>query len=149
MYRNILLWLHIAAAGGWLGANLVQLSVGRRLARAGGEIAAAWFDTATLLAQRYYNVVGTLLGVTGVLLVLHGGYAWTTPFVMLGLATLVVGALLGIVHFAPTGRRLAAAARAGEDAAASSTFRAYALGAVVDTTLVLVTMLAMVSRWGA
>ena len=35
------------------------------------------------------------------------------------------------------------------DAAASSTFRAYALGAVVDTTLVLVTMLAMVSRWGA
>ena len=41
------------------------------------------------------------------------------------------------------------AKRTGDAGAVTAGFRGYTIGAAVDTTLVLVTMLAMVSRWGA
>lgn len=74
MYRNVLLALHIASVAGWLGCNLTQLFLSRWFVRRGGDAAVAWFEATNRLARRYYNVVGVVLGVTGVLLVRNAGY---------------------------------------------------------------------------
>ena len=86
MYRNVLLALHVASVAGWLGCNLTQLFLSRWFVRRGGDAAVAWFEATNRLARRYYNVVGVVLGVTGVLLVRNAGYAWSAGFVVVGIA---------------------------------------------------------------
>lgn len=144
-YRNLLLTLHIASAAAWLGANFVQLALTPWFAARGGEAAASWFEGTGLLAKRYYNVAGAVLGVTGVLLVLELGYAWSSGFVAVGITVIVVGAALGIGFFGPEGERLAATARSGGRADP----RRYLSVAGLDTVLVLTAILAMVSGWRA
>lgn len=145
MYRNLILTLHIAAASGWLGCNLTQLFLTPWFARRTGEAATAWFEATAVLARRYYNVVGAVLVVTGILLVLHTGYEFSSGFVGVGFAMAIFGGAMGALFFAPDGDRLAAASRSG----ARPSIRRYVLGVCLDTTLVLLTVLAMVSRWRA
>jgi hypothetical protein len=149
VYRNIVLTLHIAGAAAWLGANLVQLVLTPRFARWGGETAARWADAAGALTRTYYNAAGGILGVTGVLLVMHGGWSWTAGFVLLGIATLVVGGVLGSLEFGPLSARLAAAARGGDEPAVQRLARRTVRSALIDTSLVVLTVFAMVSKWAA
>jgi len=147
--RTVLLWIHIVAAAAWLGCNLALFALAPRFARRGGEVAAVFAESTAWLARRYYNLAGTLLGVTGVLLVLNADYKWSSGFVAVGILTLVVGGALGIAVFAPTGDALAEAHRADDArlvaALSARTTRFLAL----DTTLVVLTVLAMVQRWRA
>lgn len=149
MTRNLLLLVHIASAAAWLGANFVQLSVGRRMLGAPDETAARWAETTGRLVAVYYNVAGTLLGVTGVLLVRESGWAWSSGFVAVGIAALVVGGVLGVIEFGPLSKRIVAAARAGDGPAFARLVRRNALSAVFDTLVVLTTVLAMVAKWRA
>lgn len=149
MYRHLLLTLHIIGVAAWLGANFVQLVVTPRLSRQPGEVATAWAETAGRLARTYYNVAGTLIGVTGTLLVQHGGWSWTAGFVIVGIAALVVGAALGVAEFLPLARRSAAASRAGDATLLRRLGRRAAMSALVDTSVVVLTVLAMVSKWQA
>ena len=93
MKHNLLLLAHIASVAAWLGANLVQFVVAPRFRRAGGPIAQGWTDTASFLGRRYYNVVGILVAVTGVLLVLDGEWKWQ-GFVIVGIAMIVAAGML-------------------------------------------------------
>jgi hypothetical protein len=149
MYRDLLLVVHIASVAAWLGCNFTQLFLGPWFARRGGEVAAAWYDAASRLASRYYNVAGTLLAVSGVLLVLKMEYAWSAGFVGVGITVVIIGGVLGTMFFAPTGKRLADLARDGDDAARRSLDRRYLAVACLDTLLVLAAVLAMVKRWNA
>ena len=149
MYRNLLLWVHIVGVAAWLGCNLALFVLSPWFARRGAEVAASFAEATTYLAQRYYNAAGVVVGVTGVLLVQHTGYGWGSGFVGLGIAALVGGAALGVVVFAPTGTRLGAAHRGGDDVAVRSLSRRTLLFLAVDTTVVLTTVLAMVARWQA
>lgn len=144
-YRNVLLLLHIAAAAAWLGANFVQLALTPQFAKRGGEVAASWFEAAAWLGKRYYNLAGGVLALTGVLLVMETGYEWSAGFVAVGITVIVIGAVLGVAFFAPEGDRLAAASRAGEPVASQR----YLAVALLDTTLVLVAIAAMVWKWHA
>jgi len=95
--RNLLLLVHIASAAAWLGANFVQLTVGRRMLGRPDETAARWAETTGRLVSTYYNVAGAGRGGTG-----------------LTLARLV---------------------------------KRNVLSALFDSTVVLTTILAMVSKW--
>ena len=147
MYRDILLVIHITSVAAWLGCNLTQLFLGPWFARQSGAVAAAWYEATAHLASRYYNVAGTLLAVSGVLLVRESGYSWSAGFVSVGITVVVIGGVLGVLFFAPTGRKLAAAEREGTSPAAL--VRRYALVACIDTVFVLTAVLAMVKRWRA
>ena len=149
MYRDLLLSIHIASVAAWLGANFTQLFLGPWFARRGGEVAIAWHEATARLASRYYNVAGTVLAVSGVLLVLHLDYAWSAGFVGVGITVVIIGGVLGVVFFAPTGRRLAEAEREGDIAERTILRRRYVAAACVDTVLVLVAVVAMVKRWNA
>lgn len=145
MYRNILLSIHISSVAAWLGANLVQFALTPRMTKEGGALAAAWFRATAMLAQRYYNVAGITLGVSGVLLVRNAGYDWSAGFVIVGIVAIAIGATMGIAFFGPHSARSAAAAEEGRPVSV----RTYVIGATFDTAVVLTALLAMVSKWRA
>jgi hypothetical protein len=148
MARNLLLLAHIAAVAAWLGANFLQLVVGPRLRARGGEVARQWAETGWFLGRRYYNVVGGLVLVTGIGLVTHGSWRWR-GFVLVGIAMVVVGAVTGIAGFDRVFRREISARAEGDDTAARRAAHTITSLAVMDTFLLLVTMLAMIDRWKA
>jgi hypothetical protein len=146
MTRNLLLLVHLAAVAAWLGANFVQFVVAPRLRRAGPPTARHWVETTRFLGQRYYNVAGILVGVSGVLLVLHGHWRWQ-GFVFVGIAMVLIGATLGIAVFEPLLRKEAAAIDAGDEQEVARLRHSFMSIASLDTFLLLITMLAMIDKW--
>ena len=147
--RTIVLTLHIVGVAGWLGANFVQMVLSPRFAKGPDAVAAAWTRQTIWLGERYYGVVGGLIGVTGVILVLDGDWDWSSKFIWLGIATLIVGIVLGVAAFGPLAKRRADALESGDQATAGAAMQRIIPFAVVDTLLVLLTVLAMVHKWGA
>ncbi len=100
-----------------------------------------------MLGQRYYNVVGAVVAMTGVALVLDTGYSFRNGFVVVGIATVVVGGLVGVLVFDRLSARHLVALRTNDQHAAGLVRTRTLQVAVLDTLLLLVTMLAMVRRW--
>lgn len=147
MTRTLLLVVHIAAVGAWLGANFVQLVLSPRFGDGPAEVAAAWTRHTIWLGERYYIAAGGLIAVTGVLLVLDGGWSWGAGFIWVGIAVVVIGGAMGATLFAPLARRRAAALETGDAADADAAQSKIIPLALLDTTLVLVAVLAMVDKW--
>jgi hypothetical protein len=145
----VLLVLHISGVGSWLGANAVQLLLSPRFARASTDVAAAWTRQIIWLAERYYVIVGAVIGITGVLLVLDGDWSWSSGFIWVGLAVLVIGAVLGVAVFGPLGRTRADALDSGDRDRADTAQRRIVPFGIVDTALVVVAIAAMVHKWQA
>ncbi|MGH8913929.1 MAG: hypothetical protein ACRDZM_05355, partial [Acidimicrobiia bacterium] len=94
--RDILLLLHIAAAGTWLGANLMQAVVPSMAAKQGPETVAGWYRVTGRLAGPIYIPAGIVLLATGIWLVLiNDAYSFSSGFVTIGFAVIIIGALLG------------------------------------------------------
>ncbi|MGA7097942.1 MAG: DUF2269 family protein [Acidimicrobiia bacterium] len=148
--EDVLLVFHIAAAGTWLGANLVQAIVPPLAAKEGPATEAGWYRIAARLSRSLYMPVSIVILVTGVWMVLiDDAYGFTNAFVNIGFAMIVVGAVLGILVFDPGSRNAAEAIVSGDAEAMRVTrFRIAAFG-VLDTLLILFTMTAMVLRLGS
>ena len=145
--RTWLLALHITGAAAWLGANFVQLALSPRFARGDTGVAAAWTRQTIWLGERYYPLVGAVMGVTGVLLVLDGDWSWSSGFVWVGIGVVVAGAVLGVAAFGPLAKRRATALEAGDREEAAGVQTRILQLAVLDTALVLTAVLAMVDKW--
>ena len=146
--RNLLLALHIAGVAAWLGANLVQAVLSPRFARGPADAAAAWTRQTIWLGERYYTAAGGVIAVTGVLLVLDGDWDWSSRFIWVGIAVIVIGAVLGVRVFGPLAERRAEALESGDMATAGAAMGRIIPFAIVDTVLVLLAILAMVDKWG-
>jgi hypothetical protein len=149
MTRTLLLALHITGVAAWLGANFVQLVLTPRFDRLAADAAAAWTRQTIWLGERYYNVAGAVIGVTGVLLVLDGDWSWGSGFIWVGIAVLVIGGVLGGVHFGPQAKARAAALEAGDSEAAKRALGRILPAAFLDTALLFLAVLAMVDKWQA
>lgn len=147
--RTVLVALHISGVAAWLGANFVQLVLTPRFDKLGTAAAAAWTRQTIWLGERYYNVAGGLIGVTGVLLVLDGDWSWSAGFIIVGIAVLVIGGVLGVAHFGPQAKARAAALEAGDTATAQRAFGRILPAALLDTALVLTAVVVMVEKWQA
>jgi hypothetical protein len=147
--RTWLLALHITGAAAWLGANFVQLVLSPRFARGDAGVAAVWTRQTIWLGERYYPVVGAVMGVSGVLLVLDGDWSWSSGFIWVGISVVVIGAVLGVAAFGPLAKRRAEALEAGDVAQAAGVQTRILQLAVLDTALVLTAVLAMVDKWQA
>src|SRR5688500_8129153 len=145
--RTLLLALHIASVGGWLGANLLQILLTPRFGRERPEAAAAWTRQQIWLGQRYYGPIGILIGVSGVLLVLDGDWPWDSGFIWVGIVVLIIGAVMGIAVFTPLANRRLTAQESGDEATASRMQRTITPLALLDTALVVLAVLAMVHKW--
>ncbi|CAN5900846.1 hypothetical protein BH23ACT5_BH23ACT5_12130 [soil metagenome] len=148
--RTTLLFFHIAAAAAWFGANVTQMVVTPHFAKAGGESAARWWRATVDMGRFLYMPASIIVLVTGILLVTtQPAYSFADLFVSIGLLAVVIGVVLGIAVFAPRGRKAAEFHDRGEAASASSVERAIAGFGAFDTLVLGVTILAMVSKWGA
>jgi hypothetical protein len=147
MTRTLVLALHITAVAAWLGANFVQLVLSPRFAGGPADVAAAWTRQTIWLGERYYIAAGTVIGVTGVVLVLDGDWSWSSGFIWVGIAVVVIGAVMGAVFFGPLAKQRAEALESGDAATAAGAQGRIIPLAVLDTALVLTAVLAMVDQW--
>lgn len=148
--RDVLLILHIAGAGAWLGANLVQAMAPPLSARQGPAVQAGWYRIAAKLSSRLYMPAAILILATGIWMVLLlDTYGFDTLFVSIGFGMIVIGALLGIFVFDRGSERAATAIEAGDETAARSATGRLAAFGVLDTVLLLLTITSMVLRLGA
>ena len=149
VYRNVLLALHLFCGAAWLGGNFTQLFASRHLFRHADDTSARWATTVQNMAERYYNVAGAILATTGVLMVIDGPYEFRDGFVMVGLATVTIGGLLGLFVFAPTAKRIGNAAEQRDASNFRRLITRYRYEALVDTSFVMITIVAMVWKWKA
>lgn len=147
-YRTFLLAVHLASVAAWLGANFVQAVLSPRFAKEDAAAAAAWTRQQMWLGQRYYNVAGGLIVLTGILLVLDGPWDLTDGFVLVGLTVVVIGGAMGGLVFAPLSRTRLAALESGDTAKADAAQSRIIPAAILDTILVLTAVVAMVHKWG-
>lgn len=146
-YGEVLLVLHIAGAGTWLGANVVQAVVPPMAARRSAEVLAGWYRITSAMASRLYVPAALLILLTGVLMVLDDeAYGFGSLFVTIGFGMIVVGALFGQFVFGPGGDAAAEAVESGDREAIRSTVGRLTRYGVVDTLLLLFTITAMVLR---
>ncbi len=148
--RNTLLVLHIVAVAAWLGSNVFQLLVGRRFAAEGGAAAASWMTSTVAMGRAIYTPAGILVLLTGVGLVLNSSvYGFGSGFVTVGFVVIIIAIILGVRVFGPAGELAAAEFAAGDDAHGREVFGRIARFGYVDTALVVVAIVAMVTRWSA
>jgi hypothetical protein len=146
-YREVLLVLHIAGAGTWLGANVVQAVVPPIAARAGAQTLAGWYRITSALATRLYVPSAILILITGVLMVLDSdSYGFGAIFVAIGFGMIVVGAIFGQFVFGPGGKAAAEAVESGEGDAIRRWVSRLTRYGMIDTLLLLFTITAMVLR---
>jgi hypothetical protein len=146
--RDIILLLHISGAGIWLGANVVQM-IGPSLALAQGrEVAAGWMRMGAGFGTRLYIPVGITVLVTGIVLVLisDGAYTFGSLFVTIGLAVVIIGALLGSFVFTPGGEKAADAIDSGDQTRIRAITGNLARFGILDTLLILFAILVMILR---
>ena len=148
-FRDFLLFLHIAGAGSWLGANVVQMLVPRLALIDGDATAAGWMRITGDLSKRLYIPAGVTVLLTGVLLVLvsDGAFTFADRFVGVGFAVGIIGAILGPVVFAPGAEKAAQAIESGDKAETVATTSRLARWGAVDTALVLLAIAVMIMRW--
>ena len=146
-YRNLLLTVHIASVGAWLGANLVQAALSPRFAKESPEVAAAWTRQQMWLGERYYNLAGLLIALTGVLMVIETPYDWDQRFVQVGIVVVLIGGALGVLVFNPLARKRLAGLESGDLAAAEAAQNRIIPMAVLDTILVLTAIVFMIRKW--
>ncbi|HEY6629254.1 MAG TPA: DUF2269 family protein [Acidimicrobiia bacterium] len=145
--RDFLLVLHIAGAGTWLGANIVQAVVPPMAIKQGTGAASGWYRIAGRLSTVLYMPAAILILLTGILMVMQSDvYSFGSLFVTIGFITIVIGALFGKFVFDPVSKRAADAIDAGDEPGVKSATGRLATFGVIDTLLVLVTIAVMVLR---
>ena len=146
--NQILLWIHIAAAGIWLGAGLMQSVAPPAIAGHGNQALAGWFRASTTFGRRIYMPVSILVLVTGVWMVLRiEAYGFGTRFVTVGFAAVIISVLLGLRVLTPAAEKAADAIDSGDEAGVKSATKRMSTWGTVDLLILLLTMLVMVIRW--
>jgi hypothetical protein len=112
------------------------------------EVQAWWADTQGAMARVLYNIAGGLILVTGIALLIVKDWKFSSHFVSVGFLAIIVGGALGMAVFGPGSRKLAAALRSGDQAEAENINNRLAMFGALDTAIIVLTIVAMVTRWG-
>ena len=146
---EFLLFLHIVAAGSWLGASVTQLLVTPALQQTGGAVAAAWMRQTVRIGTAVYTPAAVILLITGFWMVIRESvYEFEQAFVAIGIAVVIIGAFFGMRIFGPGGREAAALHEAGDTAKAGQVHQRLTMYSAIDAGLVLFAIWAMVTRLG-
>lgn len=147
--RVLLLVIHIAAVGTWLGANVAQVASTGRLTAGGGKIAAAWMDTTVLWGRILYMPASIIILATGIGLVLdNDSYEFSQAFVSIGFAAVIIAAVTGMVVFAKGGEQASTGFNSGDDAAGHAAVKRMMPWGIIDSAVLLFAIYAMVGKWG-
>jgi len=146
---SVLLYIHILAAGAWIGTNVVQAVTNDRMSKESDEVAVGWLNAVVRWGTVIYAPAAVLVLVTGVWMVAISNevYRFESLFVVIGFGMIVIGVYFGNRIFGPLSLKAAGLRAKGDDAGqVYGRLRTFGL---IDTILLLVTVAAMVGRWGA
>ena len=144
-----LLFVHILAAGAWLGANFTQVIVTPALRRTGGAPAAAWMRQTARLGIVLYTPAAVVLLITGSWMVIReSAFEFEQAFVTIGIVTVIISAVLAMRVFGPGGREVADLHEQGDEIPAVVAHKRLAIYGLLDTALIVFTVWAMVKRLG-
>jgi hypothetical protein len=144
-----LLFIHILAAGTWLGANVTQLVVNPMMQKSGGAPAAAWMRQTVRMGRVIYTPAAIVLLITGIWMVIRESvYDFEQFFVAVGVLMVIVGGVLGMKVFGPGGTESAGLHESGDEAGAVAVNSRLGMWSLVDTAALLFTIYAMVKRLG-
>ena len=147
--ETLALWLHIVASAAWLGGNLMALLLPGLLAPSGPPAMLA-LGRANLVLSRIFFIPAALLTlVTGIWLVVLVDYGWGDTFVTVGFTAVIVIAFGSLGVLVPTGKKMLAAMEAGDGPTAQSLAPRQRYVSTINALVLLVTIYAMVARWGA
>ena len=147
--RTMLLTLHITAIASWLGVDVVQHAMRHRWQKETSEATKAWARMQFWLHDRYYAVVAVLILVTGIALVQDGHWGWSSTFIWVGVATIVAGGTLGGIGLKGLAKKRIDTLEAGDTQDAAALERRALPIELLLTVFVLVSVVAMVHKWGA
>ena len=147
--RTMLLTLHITAIASWLGVDVAQHAMRHRWQKETSEATKAWARMQFWLHDRYYAVVAVLILVTGIALVQDGHWGWSSTFIWIGIATIVAGATLGGIGLKGLAKRRIDTLEAGDTQGAAAVERRALPIELLLTVFMLVSVVAMVHKWGA
>jgi hypothetical protein len=147
--RTLLLALHVTAIASWLGADVVQHAMQHRWDHESHEAMTAWARMQFWLHDRYYAVVAVLILLTGIALVQQGHWAWKSGFIWVGISAIAAGGTLGGVGLKGLAKRRLTALETGDAEGATTASRRALPIEIILTGWVLVTVVAMVHKWGA
>jgi uncharacterized membrane protein len=112
-YR-ILLFVHVLAVIGWLGAGIVfQILSERALGTRDDRKIQALLSMGDDLGPVYFGIVTVLVLITGIAMVLNGDWSFGEPFVIGGLAGIVSSGALGGAVIGPSSQRAQASFQEG------------------------------------
>lgn len=147
--RETLLIIHILAAGTWIGGSLTVLFLNGRLRKRGHEAGAGFMSGFEEMGRKYFPPAAVLLLLTGILLVLDSDvFGFGNAFVAIGIAVVIAGALLGSLVFDPIAKEARRAHGEGNDAAADTAYRRFGRVGLLDISLLVLAVVAMVMKWG-
>ncbi|HKY46868.1 MAG TPA: hypothetical protein VJQ79_02680 [Acidimicrobiia bacterium] len=146
--RNAALWLHIIGASMWLGTNLAQLFIGPKLVNGGAG--AQWLKAVEKAGGPIYGAASGLILLTGIYLVLsNDAFSFGSAFVGIGIAVVIIGGAMAGLVFNRKTRQAIGLFESGDTARAMPIYKSIASWGMFDTALLALTVLAMVSKWGA
>ena len=146
--RTVLLTLHITAIASWLGADVMQHGMRHRWKNETSEAIEAWARMQFWLHDRYYAVVAGFILVTGIALVQDGHWGWSSKFIWVGIAAIFAGATLGGIGLKGLAKKRIDALEASDTQGAAAAERRALPIELLLTAFVLVTVVAMVHKWG-
>ncbi len=138
-------WLHVLFVIAWLGGGTVLLVLNARVRGGDPAFARAFAARVAPLGQIYFAPLGGLTLLTGLWAVAAGDYSFTAPFVLVGYAGIVLGAVLGARG---SGGTTEAIANAASDAEVPALQRRLLLFSTLDVTLLTLVVAAMVFKPG-
>ncbi len=145
--QETLLIIHILAAATWVGGSAAVTFLNGPLRARGHEAGSAFMAAFEKMGRLYFPPTAVIILVTGILLVLDSSvYGFEDPFVTVGFAVVVAGAVLGSMVFGPIARQARAAHDEGDDAAVASAYRRFARFGVLDIALLVFAFVAMVTK---
>ena len=146
---TFLLFLHIAAAAAWIGAGIRQLIEAPVMASADPSARARWLRNQVAAGTRLFAPAAVIVLVSGILLMLdNDAVGFGTPFVSIGFAAVIFGAAVGPAVFGKRGEQAAAHLDEGNVAAADAIAAKTRPIEFLDIAILLVTLAAMVWKWG-
>ena len=147
---NVLLVLHLLAMAVWFGANVAIGVTHGRAVGASNEIIGWLAGVQRMVSMRIKSAAFLVLFVTGMGLVGMSKeiFKMSDPFVSVGFFAIILGGALGGMVYAPRSRAVEAAAKDGDAAAIKRHNDKMGLIGMVESLVVVITVLFMVFKWG-